>query len=266
MAIVKALGAFASAITAKLAAEEIKAWLPRLTRWLLDRAIRRLPENERARYTEEWESDLLNIPGDLSRVIYAIDLARAASGICGASKPNGISFTYTFAKRSFDLLFSFLVLPCSILPLTILCPLVWLDSPGPIFFKQKRVGKNGQPFVMYKLRTCYTDDRGVIRITRLGSVLRRFSLDELPQYFSVLTGHMSVIGPRPCLPSEYAKYTKAQRRRVEAVPGITGLWQVEAGTDPSWETYFALDLYYVENRSFGLDMKILWRTVLLVSR
>jgi lipopolysaccharide/colanic/teichoic acid biosynthesis glycosyltransferase len=101
-------------------------------------------------------------------------------------------------------------------------------------------------------------------VTRLGKLLRRYSLDELPQFFSVLTGHMSVIGPRPCLTSEYARYTKAQRRRVEAVPGITGLWQVEARTDPSSETYFTLDLYYVENWSFWLDMRILCKTVRVV--
>ena len=94
--------------------------------------------------------------------------------------------------------------------------------------------------------------------------MRRYSLDELPQFFSVLTGHMSVVGPRPCLPSEYARYTKEQRRRVEAVPGITGLWQVEARTDPSVEAYFALDMYYVESWSLWLDMRILLKTVLVV--
>jgi lipopolysaccharide/colanic/teichoic acid biosynthesis glycosyltransferase len=99
------------------------------------------------------------------------------------------------------------------------------------------------------------------RVTRLGRFLRRHSLDELPQFFSVLTGQMSVVGPRPCLASEYARYTKEQRRRVEAVPGITGLWQVEARTNPSADTYFALDVHYIENWSFWLDMKILARTL-----
>jgi lipopolysaccharide/colanic/teichoic acid biosynthesis glycosyltransferase len=102
------------------------------------------------------------------------------------------------------------------------------------------------------------------RVTRLGKVLRRYSLDELPQFFSVLSGHMSVVGPRPCLTSEYAHYTSTQRRRVEVVPGITGLWQVEGRTDPSEDTYFSLDLFYVEHWSFWLDMRILLKTVWVV--
>jgi len=102
------------------------------------------------------------------------------------------------------------------------------------------------------------------RVTRVGRFLRRYSLDELPQLFSVLTGQMSVVGPRPCLPSEYARYTKEQRRRVEAVPGITGLWQVQARKSRSADIYFALDTYYVENWSFWLDMKILFKTIAVV--
>jgi lipopolysaccharide/colanic/teichoic acid biosynthesis glycosyltransferase len=102
------------------------------------------------------------------------------------------------------------------------------------------------------------------RVTRLGRLLRRYSLDELPQFFSVLSGHMSVVGPRPCLASEYAHYTDEQRRRSEVVPGITGLWQVEARTDPSVDTYFRLDTYYLDNWSLWLDAKILLKTVFVV--
>jgi lipopolysaccharide/colanic/teichoic acid biosynthesis glycosyltransferase len=95
-------------------------------------------------------------------------------------------------------------------------------------------------------------------------LLRRYSLDELPQFFSVLSGHMSVVGPRPCLTSEYARYTKEQRRRVEAVPGITGLWQVEARKNPSADAYFECDLYYVDHWSLWMDAKILLKTVAVV--
>jgi len=162
--------------------------------------------------------------------------------------------------------------------------LVKLDSEGPVLYVSERVGLNGKRFRFLKFRTMVRDAdalqgsllhlnerRGNLfkmsndpRVTRVGRLLRRHSLDELPQFFCVLIGTMSVVGPRPCLVSEFAAYTPQQRRRVEAVPGITGLWQVEGRTNPSAEAYFALDLYYVENWSFGLDMKILLKTFSVV--
>jgi lipopolysaccharide/colanic/teichoic acid biosynthesis glycosyltransferase len=189
-----------------------------------------------------------------------------------------------FAKRSFDVVFSLLALVFILPVLLIIAILVKLDSEGPVLYVSERIGRNGKRFRFLKFRTMVkeadslqgallhlNERRGNLfkmsndpRVTRLGRILRRFSLDELPQFFSVLTGQMSVVGPRPCLTSEYARYTKEQRRRVEAVPGITGLWQVEARTNPSAEAYFALDIYYVENWSFWLDMKILLKTVAVV--
>lgn len=186
-----------------------------------------------------------------------------------------------FVKRGFDIVFSLLALVVISPVLVMIAILVKLDSEGPILYVSERIGRNGKRFRFLKFRTMVKDAdslRGALlhlnerrgnlfkisndpRVTQLGKALRRYSLDELPQFFSVLTGHMSVVGPRPCLPSEYARYTKAQRRRVEAVPGITGIWQVEARTDPSAEAYFALDIYYVENWSLWLDMKILLKTV-----
>ena len=161
-----------------------------------------------------------------------------------------------------------------------------LDSEGPVLYISERIGRDGKRFRFLKYRTMVKDAdslRGALlhlnerqgnlfkmsndpRVTRLGKFLRRYSLDELPQFFSVLTGHMSVVGPRPCLAAEYARYTKGQRRRVEAVPGITGLWQVEARNDPSAETYFKLDLYYVEHWSLWLDMRILLKTLWVVAK
>jgi len=188
------------------------------------------------------------------------------------------------AKRVFDIVFSLLALVFISPVLLLIAIAVKLDSPGPVLYVSERIGRDGKRFRFLKFRTMVRDAdslQGALlhlnerqgnlfkmsndpRVTRLGRMLRRYSLDELPQFFSVLTGHMSVIGPRPCLTSEYARYTKAQRRRVQAVPGITGLWQVEARTDPSSETYFALDLYYVENWSFWMDMRILCKTVWVV--
>ena len=186
------------------------------------------------------------------------------------------------AKRGFDIVFSLLVLVFIAPVLVAIAFLVKLDSEGPALYVSERIGQGGKRFRFFKFRTMVREAdslRGSLlhlnqrqgrhlfkltndpRVTRLGRFLRRHSLDELPQFFSVLTGNMSVVGPRPCLASEYACYTKEQRRRVEAVPGITGLWQVEARTNPSADTYFALDAHYIEHWSFWLDMKILAKTV-----
>lgn len=189
-----------------------------------------------------------------------------------------------FTKRGFDITFSLLALVVISPVLLMIAILVKLDSEGPILYVSERIGRNGKRFRFLKFRTMVKDAdtlRGALlhlnerrgnlfkmsndpRVTQLGRALRRYSLDELPQFFSVLTGQMSVVGPRPCLPSEYARYTKAQRRRVEAVPGITGLWQVEARNHPSVDMYFALDIHYVENWSLWLDMRILLKTVAVV--
>jgi len=188
------------------------------------------------------------------------------------------------AKRGFDILFSMLALVFICPVLLLIAMIVKLDSEGPVLYVSERIGRNGRRFRFLKFRTMVKDAdslRGALlhlnerrgnlfkmsndpRVTRIGRILRRYSLDELPQFFSVLTGHMSVVGPRPCLTSEYARYTKEQRRRVEAVPGITGLWQVMARKNPSAEAYFALDTYYVENWSLLLDVKILLKTVAVV--
>jgi lipopolysaccharide/colanic/teichoic acid biosynthesis glycosyltransferase len=188
------------------------------------------------------------------------------------------------AKRGFDIVFALMVLVFIAPVLLAIAILVKVDSEGPVLYISERIGRDGKRFRFLKFRTMVknadslqgaflhlNERQGNLfkmsndpRVTRLGRFLRRHSLDELPQFFSVLTGSMSVVGPRPCLTSEYARYTKAQRRRVEAVPGITGLWQVEARTNPSADAYFALDLYYVENWSFWLDMKILAKTLAVV--
>ena len=159
------------------------------------------------------------------------------------------------------------------------------DSPGPAIFRQVRVGHGGS-FTLYKFRTMRTDAEalrveleaanecdGVIfkirrdpRITRLGAVLRRYSLDELPQLINIARGEMSLVGPRPALPSEVAQYAPDQYRRLAVKPGLTGLWQVSGRADLSWEEAVRLDLLYVDNWSLGLDAAILGRTVGAVLR
>lgn len=149
-----------------------------------------------------------------------------------------------------------------------------LEGPGPALFRQLRAGKDGQPFEMLKLRTMVKDaertgaglavNLGDARITRVGALLRRSSLDELPNLINVLRGEMSLIGPRPTLPAQVAHYTERQRGRLAIRPGITGWAQVNGRASLPWDERIELDLYYIEHRSAALDMRILARTVALV--
>lgn len=156
-----------------------------------------------------------------------------------------------------------------------------LDSAGPALFTQTRIGRYGRPFTIYKFRTMTTDAEtakqrltgvnesdGVLfkirsdpRITRVGGVLRKYSVDELPQLWNVVCGQMSLVGPRPALADEVDHYTVDPRRRLDVKPGLTGLWQVTGRSDLSWEETVRRDLEYVDNWSIGLDLVILWRTI-----
>ena len=184
-------------------------------------------------------------------------------------------------KRAIDIvasLFGLMVL----LPVLVAAG-IWirLDSRGPALYRAPRVGKKGKKFVCYKLRTMVVsadqqkqclrqanERKGPFfkmredpRVTRCGHWLRKFSIDELPQLFNVLRGDMSLVGPRPHPVDDYERYTLEHLRRLDVKPGMTGLWQVTARRDPSFETNMALDLEYIENWSLGLDVKILLRTV-----
>jgi exopolysaccharide biosynthesis polyprenyl glycosylphosphotransferase len=158
---------------------------------------------------------------------------------------------------------------------------VKLDSEGPVFYRAQRIGRKGRTFACYKFRTMvvnaeklkedlmHRNERdGILfkisddpRITRVGRILRRYSLDELPQIYNVLRGDMSLVGPRPPIATEVEQYDLSHLRRLDVLPGMTGLWQVEARQDPSFDSYISLDTAYVENWSLWLDMKILARTV-----
>lgn len=172
--------------------------------------------------------------------------------------------------------------------------LIKLSSKGPILFYQTRIGKNGQSFQMYKFRSMFvgkgedeervkmmiefmkkeTED-GVVekvinakRVTRIGQIIRKTSLDELPQLFNVIRGDMSLVGPRPCLPYEYENYAEWQKRRLSVIPGCTGVWQVAGRSNVSFKDSVVLDLYYINNMSPWLDMQILLKTfpVILFAR
>ena len=149
-----------------------------------------------------------------------------------------------------------------------------LDSPGPAIYRQRRIGKAGVPFDLYKLRTMQVgaDPVGVgtpvlegdPRVTRAGRLLRRLSLDEAPNLANVLRGEMAIVGPRPTLPPQVELYTPRQRRRLEVKPGLTGWAQVNGRAGIPWEERIELDVWYVENRTPALDMRILARTARLL--
>ena len=186
------------------------------------------------------------------------------------------------AKRTLDLVV--------VIPLIIMCLPVWalvailikLETPGPVLFRQTRVGENGTTFRMFKFRSMIANaenkrkelealnemEGGVLfkmrrdpRITRLGHVLRRASIDETPQFINVLTGEMSLVGPRPPLPEEVVRYSATQRRRLETKPGLTCLWQVSGRSFLSFDQQVRLDTVYIERRSLWLDLKILLKTI-----
>ncbi len=191
------------------------------------------------------------------------------------------------AKRTFDLIFSSLLLAAVSVPLALVCLLIKLDSAGPILYKQKRYGFRGRVFFAYKFRTMVADAEAKIesvkelnthkgaffkakndpRITGVGKWLRRFSLDEFPQFINVIKGEMSVVGPRPLalttgeLESLERDFGATAKKRMNILPGITGLWQVSGRSDVSNEQRFSLDLFYVEHWSLGLDLEIILKTV-----
>ena len=164
-------------------------------------------------------------------------------------------------------------------------PAILIESPGPLFFKQKRVGKNGRYFYMYKFRSMYKDAeerkkalmeqnemKGLMfkmtddpRITKVGKFIRATSIDELPQFFNVLKGDMSLVGTRPPTVDEFMQYAGYHKRRLSIKPGITGLWQVSGRSNiEDFEEVVKLDLEYIDNWSIALDIKILLKTILAV--
>jgi exopolysaccharide biosynthesis polyprenyl glycosylphosphotransferase len=200
--------------------------------------------------------------------------------------PN-LSRTSRLPKELLDRSFAAGLLLLLALPMLLVALIVRLDSSGPALFRQQRVGRYGDHFTMFKFRTMRPDSealraelehlnensdgllfkvKGDPRITRVGSFLRRSSLDELPQLINVVKGDMSLVGPRPPLPEEVEEYPAEVRRRLLVKPGLTGLWQVSGRSDLPWEEAVRLDLAYVDNWSTSLDLSILARTTTAVVR
>ncbi len=190
-------------------------------------------------------------------------------------------FGYQVTKRAFDLVggaaIALLLVP--VVPLVAL--MIRFDSEGPVFYRQDRVGKGGRLFKFYKFRSMHVDsDRmraelesrneltGPVfkikddpRVTTVGHFLRRSSLDEIPQIFNVLKGDMSIVGPRPALPGEVAKYEAWHRRRLDVKPGITCLWQVAGRSQVNFDEWMRLDIEYMSRRSLGVDLAIFLKTI-----
>ncbi len=184
-------------------------------------------------------------------------------------------------KRGLDVLISTAALVLAAPFMLLIALAIRLDSRGPILYGAERIGRKGSTFRCWKFRTMvanadslreqfdhHNERDGVLfkmssdpRVTRVGRFLRKYSLDELPQFFNVLTGHMSVVGPRPPLAGEVSQYELPHLRRLEVLPGITGLWQVQARQDPSFDQYISLDTAYIDNWSLWLDIKIMTRTL-----
>lgn len=182
-----------------------------------------------------------------------------------------------FFKRMLDVLLSLIAIPFLLLFICIFGPIIYLEDRGPIFYKAMRLGKGGKPFTMYKFRSMkvnapdirnedgstYNSDDDP-RLTRIGRFLRKTSLDEVPQLINVLLGDMSLIGPRPDLVEQMKYYEKGDERKLEVRPGITGYNQAYYRNAVPWKQRIQHDIYYIDNISFWLDVKILFKTVISV--
>lgn len=192
---------------------------------------------------------------------------------------------YEMCKRIIDILGALLGLV--LFSWLMLIVAIWIkieDPRGPVLFRQTRIGKNGQPFTIYKFRSMVQDAEQMLdelkhmneidghmfkirndpRVTRIGRILRRTSIDELPQFFNVLKGEMSLVGPRPPLPSEVERYNSRHRRRLTVTPGCTGLWQVSGRNRLNFEQMVDLDLEYIRRQGLILDLRIILKTALVL--
>ena len=184
---------------------------------------------------------------------------------------HGPSASYLILKRALDLLIAAIALLVLSPFFAAIAILVRLSSPGPVFFRQKRLGQNGTVFTIFKFRTMVVHTASKLadqithsadpRITPVGRVLRDFRLDELPQFINVLRGEMSIVGPRPLTPEFFAYYSEKDKQRVALRPGITGWQQVNGASNHSWAERIDLDVWYVHHANLWLDLKIIWRTI-----
>lgn len=192
---------------------------------------------------------------------------------------------YIIAKRSLDIVCSLIGLTCSVLPMIIISGLIKIDSKGPVIYCHKRIGKNGKTLYIPKFRTMYVNADEMIsnftseqkkewnenfkldndpRVTKIGKFLRKSSLDELPQFVSILKGDLSLVGPRPITEEELKKYGETKDEFLSVLPGLTGYWQAYARSDCSYEQRIEMELSYVKNANFWWDIRIIFATIMAV--
>lgn len=192
---------------------------------------------------------------------------KRAEGVGSQPRPADSSIYLRHGKRAFDLLVSVTMIVLTA-PVQLACAvMVWVDAGLPIIYAQSRAGRFGQPFRIYKFRTMHNGTEAAYggypaasAVTRMGQLLRRTSLDELPQLFNVVRGDMSLVGPRPAALEHLPRYTEEQRRRLDALPGITGLAQVRYRNEATWSTRIAADVEYVESIRFMGDVSLILKT------
>lgn len=195
--------------------------------------------------------------------------------------------TYRFVKRTFDILVSGLSLILLSPIFLVIAVLIKMDSKGEVFYKHKRIGKNGETIYLYKFRSMYSDSKERLeellkdpkikkeweenykldpdpRITKIGNILRKTSLDELPQLLNILNGDMSIVGPRPIIEEELEKYGLYKQKFLSVTPGLTGWWACNGRSCTSYEDRMKLELYYVDHRSIKLDLKVIYKTFISV--
>ena len=221
------------------------------------------------------------VPDMFQQRMRSVDLITLSGIPLIGVKPGHLSSSALFAKRIVELGLSIIALPFLVILFAIIAIVIKIDSPGPAIFRQRRVGKDGQEFEIYKFRSMIdkademkselqnlNEADGPLfkikddpRTTRLGRFLRRTSIDELPQIINVLRNEMSIVGPRPGTPEEVEQYESWQRMRISTKPGLTGLWQVSGRSDIPFDEMCLLDIYYIENWSLGLDIRIMLQTI-----
>ena len=259
------------AILSAVLGAEFVAWSRPAQRWLLRLAASPLPREHADRYYEEWLGQLDEIPdGPVTRLLWCLSLVLRRREMVAAlhGMPRRTSLLARGVKRATDALAAALLLVVFAVPLVVIAAAIRVSSEGPAFYRYTCIGIGGRPFTALKFRTMVVNAADVHdepRVTRIGRLLRRSSLDELPQLVNVFRGHMSLVGPRPALPDEVAEYSAVEHRRLLVKPGMTGLWQVSGRWEESyWDEIVRLDLEYVDTWTPLSDLRIMWRTVVVV--
>jgi lipopolysaccharide/colanic/teichoic acid biosynthesis glycosyltransferase len=282
------LGALLLAIAGGLLVTEIRAWAPHAARGVMLMAARMLPREHRSRYTEEWLEQIETLASSdrsisalLLALKWALGTLRAAPRMALGERRGQLA-----VKRLIDVVGSLSLLLLLAPVMLVIAVSIPLTSPGPVIYAQRRIGKGGRPFAMFKFRSMDRDAHSSAylhlhstpymkgpclmipdpRITRVGRVIRRLSLDELPQLVNVLRGDMSLVGPRPALPEEFALCSEDVRQRTLMAPGLTCMWQVSGRSDVDFLRWVDMDLEYIRTWSLRLDLRLLLLTIPAVFR